>query len=235
MKKRHTSRRKLHPLLKLLIALLIITLLIVAVFFFVGFNSPEKKEYEISLEKEMSAMTAELIQELDALFDENQRIASEDIVGSEDLKIVDSASQPGENIVVSPENGSKELDKAEKELLKQRLMASYEQVLAQQKNLAISMINGLAAQAVSDYNALKASGNDSKANLSKLASEYLAKSQVMESQVDRSFNTVINKMESQLRSEGIDPDPIIGKYKAEYRSIKETNRKKLMDKMLSQL
>ena len=51
--------------------------------------------------------------------------------------------------------------------------------------------------------------------------------------MDASFQTLIGKMEEQLESEGIDPEPIIKEYEAEYKRIKDENRSAMMDKAMA--
>lgn len=211
-RRKNASKRTIHPLLWLLPAILIILMLLAAAFFLIGFDAQEKNAYEQILKQEVSEMTAELTDELDQLEENETQISPE--------------AAPG----IERDAG----DASNKEELRNRLVASYDQVLKHQQSMAVSMVNNLAAQALSDYRALKASGEDSKANLSKLASEYFAKASIMESQVDSSFNAVLGKMETQLEAQGIDPDPIISQYQAEYKKIKAANRKAMMDQMMAQ-
>lgn len=225
---KNPKRRKPHILAILLIIIPLIIVVAVAAVFFLGSNSQDTKEYKSVLEQEMSDITKQQIKELDALFEENKRLSQ-----LESTTLADGINNSEEDSENTSTKNNFDKTEQEKAILKEKLMVSYEQVLSRQRDDALAQINSLVSQAVTDYNVLKASGNDTRVNISKLASEYLAKSNAMETQIDISFNAITQRMASQLASEGIDPGSIIEKYNAEYRSIKEANRKMLIDKVLA--
>lgn len=124
-------------------------------------------------------------------------------------------------------------DSAEKKLLEESLDKRYRGILEQLKGEATGMLNGLLSQAKADYEALKVSGKNDAVTIGNLAGRYLDRVDVMESHMDASFNTVVQDMETHLKAQGIDPAPIISKYRSEYQQVKEANRKAFMDKAWS--
>jgi hypothetical protein len=86
---------------------------------------------------------------------------------------------------------------------------------------------------MADWSELKAKGEDTAANKAKLASEYLAKADAAEAQMDASFYALTDKMKAQLKEEGIDSTNIIAEYEEEYKKTKAQYKKEMMDKAMA--
>lgn len=199
--------------LSLLSVLVLAAIAAVAVFYLSGQNSAQKKQYEVQVKQEVKVFTDHLVAELDQ------------------IKPL-TASTSGQGIVSSKSNTKQAAD-AKQQVL-QANSAVYSKVLHEQKSQAVGMVNSLVAQGKADWLAAKAKGDANAATKGKLASEYLAKGQVLEAQMDASFNTLMVKMEAQLRAEGQDPAPVIEKYRAQYKAIKEQNRSAMLRKAMAQ-
>ena len=124
------------------------------------------------------------------------------------------------------------LEDARKRQVLQTLSVAYSKALDKQKQEAFSMAENLIVQGRADWAAAVSEGENNTVNKGKLASEYLAKSKVMEEQMDASFASLAKKMEEQLKAEGIDPTAIIAEYQVEYETIKQENKKALMEKVM---
>ncbi len=219
------KRKKIRVIIALILTLIIILLAAIAAFFHLGQNSDEKRQYEEKIRQEAGEFTGELITELDQVDTSDEGISQAD-TAEPDEDITESEKQ-----LLSKEL-AKQTDERKRQVLK-TLTAAYSKTLQAQKREAFNQVEALVAQGKADWNALKASGENTAANKGALASEYLAKSQVLEAQMDASFQTLIGKMEEQLESEGIDPEPIIKEYEAEYKRIKDENRSAMMDKAMA--
>lgn len=111
------------------------------------------------------------------------------------------------------------------------LLPLYEKALNQMKDQDIQLAYHLIAQGKADWAALVSKGENTLANKQKLASEYIAKGRVLEQQMDENFNQLLATIEVQLEEEGIEAEAVLKDYRAKYQSIKETNKKKLMQKI----
>jgi hypothetical protein len=212
--------------------LLIACITVTAVFFLWGQNSKENKQYEAQLKQETESFTDNLVSKLDTI----------------DTGIKDTTTAAGVGEISATEAPDELITEAEKEVIGeelaklenerqqrilQTLSVAYSQALNEQKQEAFKMADDLIAQGKADWASLVKKGENTAVNKGKLASEYLAKSKVMEEQMDASFKTLTSKMEDQLTAEGIDPTAIIAQYEAEYKKIKQENKSALMEKAMA--
>jgi len=211
----------------------IIIIIAVVIFFYSGANSEEKKQYESQMKQESQAFTDGLISELDQVDTSDQGLAAENAENGEiaSSEVPAEINTDSENKIIGEELAR--LDNARKQQVLQTLSISYSKVLNEQKAEALNMAARLIDQGKSDWAELVAKGENTTANKAKLASEYFARSKAMEAQMDASFSALMQKMEEQLKAEGIEPTNIIAGYQAEYEKIKAQNKKNLMDKALA--
>lgn len=218
--------------------LLFALIIVVAVFFLIGENSEGKKQYQEQIRQEAQDFTDELISELDKI-DTSEVTSPAAAEGNPAVSAETPLTAPPEIITeAEKEIVSEELAKLEdeqKQRALQTLSAAYSKVLEQQKQEAFLMAERFVEQAKADWKALESSGEATAVKRGALISEYLAKSKVIEEQMDVSFETLIAKMEEQLNAEGIDPTAIIEQYRTEYKKIKEENKSALMDKAMAAL
>lgn len=186
-------------------ALLIVSMGLIAALYLNLQNSEDQKKYEAQIKQESQDFTDKLISQLDK---------------------IDAPAQKVE-VPASISNDAK------KQQVLKTLTAAYNIVLNEQKANAIGMASSLVSQAKDEWAAILSSGNATLANKGKITSEYMAKAQAMEVQMDTNFNALISKMKEQLAAEGIDSASIIAQYKAEYQKLKEENRSELMTKALA--
>ena len=230
------SSRKGHPgrkraSLYVLCTLLLIIAAIIMLFLILGQQSNEKKQYEEKIRQETETMTDELITELDRINTSGGGFWNAD---EKDMAV--SAKAPGEVISESEkqmiDKELKKIDDEKKRKILLTLSAAYSQVLNRQKQEAFSRLESLVAQAKADWAAL-GDGGDRAVKKAALIFEYLAKAEVLEEQTDASFGSLMSKMQEQLENAEIDSSEIIAQYKAEYKRMKEENRKLLMDKAVN--
>jgi len=211
--------------------ILIASIIVIAVFFLLGEYSKEKQEYEALLKQQTETLTKALVSELDQIntSDEGLTAADNPNANLAPTEVPAEVITDTEKQVIGQELAKLEDERKQKVL--QTLSASYSQALNQQKEEAFAMVDDLVAQAKKDWASIgKDNSDDSALKRGALITEYLAKSKVVEEQMDASFNILISKMEDQLNSEGIDPTEIIAKYKEEYKEIKEENRTIMLEK-----
>lgn len=212
------------------LVLLIACIAVAAVFFLVGQNSEEKKRYEAEIKQKAQSFTEKIVTELDQVDTSDEGLAGVTNPVSPTEAPPEILTE-AEKQVIADELAR--LEDQRKQQVLQTLSVAYSKALDQQKQEAFQMVDNLITQAKADWEALKKSGKASAAAKGTLASEYLAKSKVMEAQMDDSFEALIRKMEEQLNEEGIDPTAIIEQYRAEYKKIKEENRTAMMDKAIA--
>lgn len=212
---------------------LVIAAVIIAVFFLWGQNSQESKQYEAQIKEEAQEFTEELISELDQIDTTEEGLIPEDNAGEAvpPTEVPSGVITEAEKQVIAEELAK--LDDERKQQVLQNLSVAYSKALSEQKQEAFNMVENLIAQGKADWAALVAKGENTAVNKGKLASEYLAKSKVMEDQMDVSFASLTKKMEEQLNAEGIDSTEIIAQYKAEYEKIKQENKSTLMEKVMA--
>jgi|GEM_PF-2831036 len=223
-----SEKRKKRTLAAIGFSLLSI-FIILAGFFIAGFNSEDVKEYEAKTLKTTQAFTQQLVTEIESTDTSDTSLMAENPPAAAPAGLITE----GEKQVISQELSK--LEDERKQRVLQTLSVTYSQALNQQKNQAFAMVDGLLGEAKAEYLTLTASGEATAVNKGKLATEFLAKANVMEGQMDASFDSLVGTMEQQLLSEGIEPDIIIAKYRAEYNSIKEANRSALMAKAMAAL
>lgn len=228
---RKTNNRKKRKSAYVLASIAVIIIIgAVVIFFYFGANSAEKKQYESQIRQESQAFTDGLLSELD------QIDTSGSASGTADGGIFPSEAPPetitdAEKQIIGEELAK--LNDARKQQVLQTLSAAYSKAFNEQKAEALKMAACLIEQGKSDWAELKAKGENTAVNKAKLASEYLAKSEAMEAQMDASFYALTAKMEEQLKKEEIDPANIIAGYQAEYGKIKEQYKKEMMDKAMA--
>ncbi len=215
------------------VAIIIVIIIAIVIFFYFGEYSEEKKQYESQIKQESEAFTDGLISELDQVDTSDQGLAAENTENGEitSSEVPAEINTDSEKQIIGEELAK--LDDERKQQVLQTLSISYSKALNQQKAEALNMAARLSNQGKADWEELVSKGEKTSANKVKLASEYLAKSKTMEYQMDASFSALIQKMEEQLKAEGIDPTNIIAGYQAEYEKIKEQNKKEMMDKAMA--
>lgn len=222
------KRRKMKKRWIVLVLILLVLLAAVAIFFWTGANSQEKKQYEARIQEQTQEMKDTLLSELD-------RADTSD----EGLSQMEASEEPSATLSEAEKQLlAQELAKLEdqrKQKVLQALSITYSKVLNEQKQTAIRMVSDLVEQAKADWAALVTKGENTTVNKGRLASEYLAKSKAMETQMDAAFQALLDKMKEQLEAEDMDPAPIIQTYKDEYKIIKEENRSALLDKAMEAL
>lgn len=213
----------------------IATVIIIAVviFFYSGANSEGKRQYEAQIKQESQEFIDKLISELDQIDMTDQGLAETKAENgtAATSEVPSGIISDSEKQIIGKELAK--LDDARKQQVLQTLSVSYSNALNQQKAEAFSMAAVLIEQGKADWAALKAKGENTSASKMKLASEYLAKSEVMEAQMDANFYALMAKMEKQLKAEGINPTNIIRGYEAQYEKIKEQNKKEMIDKAMA--
>jgi len=185
-----------------------------------GKNSDDLVDYQKQIAEESNEMTDTLISEIESVKDTIVNREIDTFENNEKDTTVNTA-EPQPDTVKVDEQRTK---------IEQALKESYYKILLEQKANAISMIDGLVDQCKEDYISLRKSNKWNLTAKANLVSEYLAKFDAMEKQMDKSFNTLINKMKEQFESEGIDSTSIIQEYRNEYEKTKKENRSILMDK-----
>lgn len=225
--KRNRKRKKG---LVLALILLFALVAVLAAFFLIGQNSEGKKQYEVQIKQETQSFTDEIVSELDRIDTSDEGLAAESAT-------VPPAEAPPEIVTETEKEAvSQELAKLEderKQRVLQTLSVAYSKALEQQKQEAFSMADSLIAQAKADWKALGSSERTDPVKKGALISEYLAKVNVMEKQMDASFNSLIQKMTEQLQAEGIDPTALVAQYKVEYNKIKKENKDALISKAMA--
>ncbi|MDD4583152.1 MAG: hypothetical protein PHR60_03060 [Eubacteriales bacterium] len=204
-----TSHRKRTIVLIFVAGILLIAIMGIFLFLQEGKNSDEVKEYREQITEENTRITESLISEVESI--------TESATGKQ------AAEQSG----LAPEE--------QKAQVQNTLTEMYYEILLKQKAQTFAMADGLVEQCKAEYVSLKQSGNWNAAVKASFISKYLAKSDVIEEQMDESFNALVNKMEEQLKAAGIDSSLIIEQYRVEYKLIKEENRSNLMDKALAEI
>lgn len=214
---------------KIIIITLVVFLLviggIVAVFLNVGKSSEEARFYADKIQEE-SRQSEELARvELDQAI----------VLAKKEFAVLSDTSVNAEtgqlNIEVSSDDkGPLSLTAEEKAALTQVVKDKYHTILLNQKDLAIGQVQSLIGEAKTEYQSLKEQGDWDTAAKVNFISKYMAKVDVLESQMDKDFNGLLADMEARLVAEGLEATPIIESFQAEYKTIKEANRKAFMDK-----
>ena len=231
--RKHTGRKKRKIGLVVTGGLFAALIIVLAVFFLWGQNSGGKKQYEAQIKQEAQEFTDGLISELEQIDTSDQGLDAENQegAGSAPAEVPEEVITEAEKQVIAEELAKLE-DERKQQVLK-TLSVAYSKALDEQKKESFNLVEKLIADGKADWKALAAKGENTAANKGLLASEYLAKSKVLEQQMDASFQSLIAKMNEQLNAEGIDPEAMIAQYQAEYKKIKEENRAALMEKVLA--
>ena len=213
--------------------LLVACAIAVAIFFLIGEYSQGKKEYEAQIKVQAQELTDKLVSDIKEVDTTDDGLSQQQTVNEDPEEVPEGIITGTEKKLVAEELAKQEDERKQKVL--QTLTVAYSKALDEQKQEAFQMVDSLVAQGKADWTALVANGEGTAVNKAKLASEYLAKSDVMESEMDASFDILVATMQDQLNAEGIDPTSIIDGYRAEYEKIKGENRQALMDKVLDQI
>ncbi|HVI40021.1 MAG TPA: hypothetical protein VM577_05125 [Anaerovoracaceae bacterium] len=232
-KREHKGNKRRISYILASAAIIIVIIIAVVIFFYFGANSEEKKQYESQIKQQSQTFIDDLISELDQVDTSDQGLAAENTGNGESSssEVPAEINTNSEKRIIGEELAK--LNDAKKQQVLQTLSVSYSRVLNEQKAEALNMAASLIGQGKADWAELVAKGENTTANKVKLASEYLARSKAMESQMDASFSALMQKMEEQLKAEGIDPTNIIAGYQAEYEKIKAQNKKEMMDKAMA--
>lgn len=116
-----------------------------------------------------------------------------------------------------------------------RLLEAYNAALMQMKDRDYALVETFIAQGVADWTAMVAEGKTTPDDKGRLVSEYLAKAGVLEKQMDASFDELMAVIKKQLTELGVDPNPLTEGYRAEYESIKKTNKDMLLDRLSEEI
>lgn len=239
MKKENNRKVKSRKKIVIISILVIILLLLcmIAVFIFGG-NSQDKKEYKEQIANESQTFTEQLLAQMDSFVEaqKNGEQADPNEIENNGQEGV-NPTQPTTYQLTAEQQAVVEQEKAKlkdekKQALLQSLAENYTSVMNQQKDQAFSMLDSLLAQGKAEWSTLQSQGKATPTAKGSLASEYMAKVTSLEKTIDASFATIIAKMESQLKTEGIEPEPIIAQYQADYKKIKESNRDAMFDKAM---
>lgn len=221
---------KIRNIVYILASIVTVSMIAVVIFLFWGANSVEKKQYESQIKLEAQVFTDSLISKLDQINTSGPAVETTNPGISTPEAPPEAVTGAGKEII--GEELAK-LNNEKKRQVLQTLSEAYSKAFSEQKAEALKIAARLIAEGKAEWAALKAKGEDTAVNKAKLASEYLAKANVAEAQMDSSFYALTDKMEEQLKEEGIDPTSIIAGYKAEYEKIKAQYKKELMDKAMA--
>ncbi len=218
----------------ILVILLVITTAITA-FYVIGQNSESKQRYEAQMKEEGETFVKEQSKELEAVDTSDAGLEQDDEV----LQVETSTEVPKGVITEAEQQAvAKELAKLEderKQQVLQTLSVAYSKALNEQKENAFASVDALIAQAKAEWSALQSKGEATTENKIRLATEYLAKSNVLEEQMDVNFAGLVNTIETQLAAEGIDSASLVAEYQAQYETIKQENKDALMTKVMAAL
>lgn len=198
---------------------------IVAVVLSMGKFSAEAKLYADRIQGESAQSEEQTNIELDEAI----------VTAKEEVAAVSNPSANDETEQLNMEGsfddkGPLSLTAEEKAALTQVVKDKYHTILLNQKDLAIGQVQSLIGEAKTEYQSLKEQGTWDTAAKVNFISKYMAKVDVLESQMDKDFNGLLADMEARLVAEGLEATPIIESFQAEYKTIKEANRKAFMDK-----
>jgi nitrogen fixation-related uncharacterized protein len=175
---------KIRNIVYILASIVTVSMIAIVVFFYWGANSVEKRQYESQIKQETQVFTDSLISELD------QVNTSGPAVQTTNPGISTSEAPPeivaeDEKKIISGELAK--LNEEKKQQVLQTLSEAYSKAFSEQKAEALGIAARLIQEGKDEWAALKAKGEDTAVNKAKLASEYLAKANVAEAQMDASF------------------------------------------------
>ena len=209
----------------------------VLVFFFGGRSSAQVKQYETQLQQENDAFLDDLIGKI-----EDSKGQVKEGPDKEPTPTEPGAS-PGESpspqATVSAPEPSEAPTKPEEKKLSQAeldaLISSYDRALGEMQAHDFALVDSFIASGKADWEAIVKAGNASTASKGKLVSEYISKAGALEQQMDASFERLIASIEKQLQEFGVDSAPIVEGYRSEYKSIKQSNKQMLIDKLMAEV
>lgn len=194
--------------------------------FFGGVDS----DYKYQISREMETITGDILAELNPPEDVPEAPALEPEAGSPETPTVQptpptpAPPAPPEPIVPDP-------------VRIQAVIDSYEGGFAKLQEQGNSVINGLIADAKTEYEALKESGAGKTAILN-LAVSYMGKATAMENEIDAGFNALVSGLTGELEAAGMAETEIntyIAQLKATYKAEKDGRRNALLDRAKSYL
>ncbi len=208
-----------------LVAFLLIMSGAIAVILNMGKSSEEAKLYADKIQEESMESGEQTNTELDqAIVSAKEEVAT--ISGNSANDETEQLNMEGS----SDDKGPLSLTAEEKAALTQVVKEKYHTILLNQKDLALGQVQSLIGEAKTEYQSLKEQGTWDTAAKVNFISKYMAKVDVLEFQMDKDFNGLLADMEARLVAEGLEAAPIIESFQAEYKTIKEANRKAFMDK-----
>ncbi|HCU07371.1 MAG TPA: hypothetical protein DF480_00080 [Clostridiales bacterium] len=202
----------------------------VAVAAFLGYNAYKAffggvdSDYKYQISREMETITGVILSELNPKEEVPEAPVPEPESGSPEASPVQPAPASPEPIVPDP-------------VRIQAVIDSYEGGFAKLQDQGNSVINGLIADAKTEYDALKESGAGKTAILN-LAVSYMGKATAMENEIDAGFNALVSGLTGELEAAGMAEAEInayIAKLKTTYKTEKDGRRNALLDRAKSYL
>jgi len=187
-----------------------------------GQKAIDTEVYKSEMQLEARAFTAKLILEIESM-------KAETSGGSKDNEPDNGSRVFIANKTAVADNAGFQPDSA----LLVQLKNGYTKVLTEQKSEALKQLDDLIGEAMVEWADFQTKGEVDTKIKEALLSEYLAKVNVLETQMDASFEELLAKMSNQLESQGFDSEPIIKNYRIEYDRIKSESRNDLMSKTAS--
>jgi hypothetical protein len=114
----------------------------------------------------------------------------------------------------------------------QQILAVYKPSFTDLKSQADSRLNSLMVTAYDEYKIQKASGE--KVSYLSLYQKYKSSSDIMQTKVDASFNTIYSSLQSSLKEYGYSPD-LAKTYQNQYNQEKQQLRNKIVSKAMSMI
>lgn len=211
-------------------------------------NTPEVKQYEAELKEADDAFLSDLIGKLES---EKEELSTQPpIPGETPLNTVAPAepavsppgtqtNEPPPTMTAAPSPPPQDTAAPESAApppeVPERLLAAYNAALMQLKDRDYALVEAFIAQGVAAWSAMAAEGKTTPDDKGRLVSEYLAKAGVLEKQMDASFDELMAVIKKQLTELGVDPNPITEGYRAEYETIKQTNKDMLLDRLMAEI
>lgn len=240
----------------ILIVLSIIIIFVVGMFLYIFVG--ENEDTQIT-QKEVDEVTNNIIDEIDSQLnssvnaseqvgiDESNKLAENGEKTDKNKKTVESQNSDKNAATELSSNSKEETTESSKNLEggiaekqgneiednEKKVLSVYDSAFYELQKSANSIVDGLVVSIKSDYKTLKEKDEASVDNLMKLGASYTKRAKALESQVDSSVGTVLDKMEKDMESQGIDKDKIKTYRKAyedEYNKQKETRRNAIMSK-----
>lgn len=211
---------------------ILISTVFIAIAGFLGYNGYKAffggidSDYKAQISREMTVITEEILEEL------NVPAPVEDEPTSEQTP----SAQPSQPATPAPAPAAPEPPVPDPARI-QTVVSSYEAGFAKLQAQGNSVIDGLIADAKTEYIALKESGAGKSAILN-LAVSYMGKATAMEKEVDAGFTALLSGLSSELKAAGMAEKEIaayVSELQAAYKVEKDARRNALLDKAKSYL